>query len=46
MLPHNVEQVSSTDITPKCQLNRRRGTSGQGAPHDVITNDEICQKNV
>lgn len=44
MLPHNVEQLVQQISPPKCQLNRRRGTSGQGAPHDVITNDEICQK--
>ena len=44
MLPQHVEQLVQQISTRKYRLSRRRGTSGQGAPHDVITDDEIRQK--
>ena len=44
MLPQNVKQLVQQIPHLEYLFHRRRGTSGQGAPHDVITNDEIRQK--
>ena len=44
MLPQNVKQLVQQIPHLEYLFHRRRGTSGEGAPHDVITNDEIRQK--